>query len=116
MSNDTAKWMQFYGDMKEEDPQNMLPPLGRTVSVTVFVEADHGSNVVTRRSPIGYLPCVMNALMTSFRKKQIMFEASTYGPELVARRIVPDIIVEMRIKYKRIGLPLVGATEVYCDS
>ena len=54
--------------------------------------------------------------MASFGKKQNTVEASTYGSELVAMRVVRDRIVEMRIKCKSIGLPLVGPTEVYCDN
>ena len=43
-------------------------------------------------------------------------ESSTYGPELVALRIVRDRIVEMRIKLKAIGVPLLGPANVYCDN
>jgi hypothetical protein len=114
--NNTAQWEEFYGSLREEDPPNMPTPLGRAVSMTAFVDADHGSNVITRRSQTGYFLFVMNALMASFSKKQNTVEASTYGSELVALRIVRDRIVEMRIKCKSIGLPLVGATEVYCDN
>ena len=46
--------MEFYDDTKEEDPLNMPPPLGRAVSMTAFIDADHGNNVVTRRSEITY--------------------------------------------------------------
>ena len=33
--------MELYGDLKEEDPPNMPPPLGRAISMTGFVDADH---------------------------------------------------------------------------
>ena len=114
--NNNVDWMEFYGDLKEEDPPNMPTLLGRPVSMTAFVDADHASNVVTRRSHSGYFVFIMNALMVSFSKKQNTVEASTYGSELVAMRIVCDRIVEMRIKCKSIGLPFLRSSEVYCDN
>ena len=38
--------MELYGDLKKEDPLDMPPPIGRAVSITGFVDVDHGSNVV----------------------------------------------------------------------
>ena len=43
-------------------------------------------------------------------------EASTYGAELVAMRIARDMIVELRLKLKSIGVPMVGPANVFCDN
>ena len=40
--NNMAGWIELDGDLKEEDPPNMPSPLGGAVSVTVFIDADHG--------------------------------------------------------------------------
>ena len=111
-----ANWKEFYGNVTEEDPPRMPEPLGCPVSMTAFVDADHASNVVSRRSHTGYFLFIMNALMCSFSKKQNTVESSTYGSELVALRIVRDRIVAMRIKCKSIGVPLMGPANVYCDN
>ena len=64
----------------------------------------------------GILIFVNNALICSFSKRQNTVESSTYGSELVALRITHDLIVELRIKLKSIGVPLLGPTNVYCDN
>ena len=43
-------------------------------------------------------------------------ESSTYRSELVTMRIARDVIVELRIKLKSIGVPLLGPSNVYCNS
>ena len=89
--------MKCCGGLKKEDPPNMPPPLGRSVLMTVFVDADHGSNVLARRSHIAWhLLAGKNTV-----------SASTYGSKLLATRIVHDRIVEMRITCKSICLSLV---------
>jgi hypothetical protein len=44
-----AYWKEFYGDV-EELPRNMPIPRGKKVTISVFVDANHAGNVVTRRS------------------------------------------------------------------
>jgi len=94
----------------------MPEPLGNPVSTTAFVDADHASNVVTRRSHTGILLFVCNALIRYYSKRQNTVESSTFSSELVAMRICRDMIVELRIKLKSIGVPLLGPTDVCCDN
>ena len=91
----------------------MPAPLGLPVDTTCFEDADHASNVVTRRSHTGIMLFVNNALIRSFSKRQNTVELSTFGSELVALRIARDMIVELRLKLKSIGIPLLGPTNVY---
>ena len=83
---------------------------------TEFVDADHASNVVTRRSHSGIFYFLNNALIKSFSKRQNTVELSTFGSELVALRIARDMAVEMRLKLMSIGVPLMGPTNVFCDN
>ena len=108
--------MEFYGDVKEDDPPGMPEPLGQPVMQSAFVDSDHAGNVVTRRYHTGYFIFLNNAMIVSFSKRQNTVESSTYGSELVALRMVRDGIVEMRIKLKAIGVPLLGLANVYCDN
>ena len=94
----------------------MLQPLGRPVDTTCFDDADHASNTVTQRSHTGIMLFVNNALIKSYSKRQNTVESSTFGSELVALRISRDLIVELRLKLKSIGVPLLGPTNVYCDN
>jgi hypothetical protein len=41
------QWRDFYGDITEELPPHMPEPLGKSVDITCFVDADHAGNIVT---------------------------------------------------------------------
>ncbi len=51
--NITADWVEFYRDVKEEDPPNMPEPLGAPVDSTAFEDSDHAGNLITHRSHTG---------------------------------------------------------------
>ena len=53
--NSYADWKGFYGDVVEEDTPNIPEPMGKPVIIMAFVDSDHASNVVTRRSHTGIL-------------------------------------------------------------
>ena len=61
-----ADWKDFYGDMEEELPPKVPKPLGKSVHMTYFVDANHAGNVVTRKSHTGVLIYVMNATIIWF--------------------------------------------------
>ena len=109
-------WSDFYGNIVEEDPPNMPVPLGNSVIMSCFVDADHGGNKVTRRSHTGIVILLNNAPISVFSKRQNTCESSTYGSELVAMRIARDQISALRIKLKCFGVPINGATNMFCDN
>ncbi|KAL7544832.1 hypothetical protein ACHAWF_008193 [Thalassiosira exigua] len=114
--NGTADWAEFYGDVVEEDPRGAPEPIGKPVDIFAFCDSDHASIVVMRRSHSGIFLFTQNALIFSFSKKQSTVEASTYGAELVTMSFARDMIVELRLKLKSIGVPMVGPTNVFCDN
>jgi hypothetical protein len=113
--NSGADWKEFYGNVKEEDPPNMPPPLGAPVSITCFVDSDHAGNKVTRCSHTGIIIFINNAPIQVFSKKQNTCESSEYGSELVAMRIACNMVSALRIKLKCFGIPLQGPSNVLGD-
>lgn len=109
-------WTDFYGEVVEEDPPDMPEPLGRSVTIGCFVDADHAGNRVTRRSHTGIIIFLNKAPIMTFSKRQNTCESSTYGSELVAMRIARDLIVGLRIKLKCFGVPIDGPANVHCDN
>ena len=87
-------WEDFYGDIREEIPPNMPEPLGKAMSLSAFVDADHAGNLVTRRSQTGFFIFIQNSVMDWCSKKQNTVEGSTFGSEHVAARIC----VEKKLK------------------
>jgi hypothetical protein len=94
----------------------MPEPLGKSVDISCFVDANHAGNVITRRSHTGILIFVQNALIMWYSKKQNTVESSTFGSELVALRIARDLLVALRIKLKMFGVPINGLLNVFCDN
>ena len=66
-----TNWLKsIYGeDLQEEIPVNMLRPLGKPMSVNVFVDASHASENLTYRSHTWILICVNNTPIDWFSER-----------------------------------------------
>jgi hypothetical protein len=53
-------WSEFFPDAIEDIPDKSPPPYGEPVKLTVYVDADHARNNVTRRSVTGILLLINN--------------------------------------------------------
>lgn len=111
-----VNWKEQYPGASEELPKDMPKPMGKPVTITVFVDADHASERVTRRSVTGILLFVNSTPIKWYSKKQNTVETSTYGAELVALRIAVEMIIEYRYKLRMMGIPVKGPAKVYCDN
>ena len=111
-------WSDIYDieDVKEERPPRMPEPRGRSVKMSVFVDADHAGNKVTRRSHTGVLIFLQNALTVWYSKRQNTVESSTFGSEFVVMRIAKDMAIALRYKLRMFGIPIDGAADVFCDN
>jgi hypothetical protein len=109
-------WTEFYGDVEEELPPKMPEPLGRPVTISTFVDANHAGNVVTRRSHTGILIYLQNTPVIWQSRRQNTVETSTFGSEFVALRTARDTIVALRYKLRMFGIPIEGPAYVYCDN
>jgi hypothetical protein len=65
-----SNWMEFYSDAGEEIPKDLPPEKGPRVRMTVYVDADHAYDVVTRRSITGILVMLNNTPITWISKGQ----------------------------------------------
>jgi len=106
----------FYPGAKEQIPQNAPPPRGNPVTTTAYVDADWAGDTTNRRSHSGVLLFVNSAPINWFSKKQTTVETSTHGAELVATRIGIDMVDALRYKLRMFGVPIDGATTIYCDN
>ena len=78
--------------------------------MTVYVDADHAHDLVTRRSITGILMMLNNTPIRWVSKRQKTVETSTYGSELVASRIATELILEVRFMLRSLGVALDGPT------
>jgi hypothetical protein len=109
-------WIEFYPDAEEDIPPDMLIPMGTEAKVTVYVDADHARDKVTRRSVTGIMLLLNNTPLVWISKRQKTVETSTYGSEMVAARVAIDLIIEMRYKLRMLGIALEKQTMLVGDN
>ena len=111
-----VNWQEQYPGASEEIPSGMPPPKGTPASITVFVDADHAGDKVTRRSVTGIILYVNKSPIKWYSKRQNTIESSTYGAELVALRIAVEMVMEYRYKLRMMGMPVEGPDTILCDN
>ena len=94
----------------------MLTPKGKAARLTLFVDADHAHDQVTRRSITGILVMLNNTPIRWVCKRQKTAESSTYGWELVTARIATELILELRYTLRMLGVPLDGPALMLRDN
>ena len=98
-------WREFYPEAEEHIPdlKDIPDPLGPMVRMTVYKDADHAHDIVTRRSVTGILLLINNTPVKYISKRQKTVETSTYGSELVAAKQAVELILEYRYKLRMMG-------------
>ena len=87
---DGVDWAEFYPDAVtngEGIPPNAPAPRGNPVQLTMFCDASHATDLVTRRSTTGILFFLNGAPIKWYSKRQNTIESSTFGSEFVALKI-----------------------------
>jgi hypothetical protein len=113
---DHSNRMEFYPDASEEIPKDLPLEKGARVRMTVYVDADHTHDLVTRRSITGILVMLNNTPIRCISKRQKTVETSTYGSELVASRIATELILEVRYMLRSLGVALDGPALMLGDN
>ena len=109
-------WHDFHCDVKEAIPGDMPEPRGNVMSTHCFVDASHGSDKMTRRSQTGIMIFCNKAPITWFSKRQNTVETSTFGSEFQAMKNAVELTEALRYKLRMFGVPLEGATNIFCDN
>ena len=91
-------WTQFYPWAKDKIPEDRPDPLGRPVQLTMFVDASHAANIVTRQSRTGVLLFVNSAPVMWYLKKQNSVETSSFGSEFMALKTGVELLEALRYK------------------
>ena len=107
---------ELYPDSEDQLPYNMPQPRGNPVDISVFVDADHAGNRVTRRSHTGIIIYVNQAPIMWYSKKQNTIETSTFGSEFVALKIAVELVESLIYKLRMFGVPIEGEARIFCDN
>ena len=103
-------------DLKEIMPGNMPEPRGQGMVMRAYVDADHASDSITRRSRTGFIVLLNAAPIYWFSKKQSTVETSSFGSEFVAMKQVTEYVRGLRYKMRMMGISVLGPTYIYGDN
>jgi hypothetical protein len=73
---DHSNWMEFYPDTSEEIPKDLPLEKGPKVRMTIYVDADHAHDLVTRRSITEILVMINNTPIRWISRRQKTVETS----------------------------------------
>jgi hypothetical protein len=90
--------------LAEELPNNMPKPCGPSMTMRVFVDADHVGDLLTRHSRTGFIVFPNGAPIYWSSKKQTSCEMSTFGSEFVAMKQATEYIHGLRYKLRMMGI------------
>jgi hypothetical protein len=94
----------------------MPTPRGLGSITRVFVDADHATDNITRRSRTGFLVYLNNAPVYWFSKKQTSVETSSFGSEFAAMKQCTEYIRGLCYKLRMMGIPIEGPSYIYGDN
>jgi Reverse transcriptase (RNA-dependent DNA polymerase) len=110
-------WHNFYPDATHETiPHDMPIPLGQPVQISLFCDAAHATDLVTRRSTTGFVFFLNGTPIQWYSKRQNTIESSTFGSEFVALKIATEANDALRYKLRMFGVPIDGPTNGFCDN
>ena len=100
----------------EDLPQNMPEARGFGFTMRAFVDADHATDSITRRSRTGFLVYLNKAPIYWTSKKQISVETSSFGSEFTAMKQCTEYVRGLRYKLRMMGIPCEGPAFIYGDN
>ena len=100
----------------EELPSNMPKPCGPSMTVRVYVDANHAGDLLTRRSRTGFIVFFNGAPIYWSSKKQTSCETSTFGNEFVAMKQVTAYNRGLRFKLRMMGITVDEPAYVFGDN
>ena len=109
-------WAPFYGDLQEAKPLNAPKPLGKEVTLHMFVDSDHAGDKSDRRSRAGYMIFMNMDIINWHTKKQATVEGAVFGAKFVAMKQGVEALRGIRFKLRIMGVKIDGPTYVYGDN
>ena len=105
-----------FGELTEELPTNRPEERGMGFIMTAFVDADHASDTVTRRSRTGFLVYLQSAPIFWYSKKQNGIETSSFGSEFMAMKQCTEYIRGLRYKLRMMGIACNEPAMIHADN
>ena len=112
----TQELVALYPDAAEKLDANLPTPLVGEISITIFVDSDHGHDNVTRRSITGLIAFLGRTPDFYLLKRQGAIKTSTYGAEFCAMKTVVEEIIAIRYIMRCLGVNVETASLLCGDN
>jgi len=109
-------WKDYYPDAHEVMPTNAPPPRGKAIQISMFCDASHATDLITRRSTTGIIIFAQGTPILWYSKRQNTIETSTFGSEFVALKIATEMVEGFRYRLRMMGVPIAGQVNTFCDN
>ena len=111
------EWLHtVYGNIRELLPRDCPEPLGKTVVLTHYVDANLYHDFTTGRALTGVLHLLNGTPIDWFSKCQATVETATYGSEFVADRITTDHIIDICTTLSYLGVKVDKPSYLFGDN
>jgi hypothetical protein len=93
-----------YPDAVEERSSGEPEMLGKALNLTVYADADHAHDQVTRRSITGIIVFIGSTPIIAKSTRQGSVESSTYSAEFNSARAATELIIGLRLLLRSLGI------------
>jgi hypothetical protein len=96
--------MKKYPEAMEEKSTRTPEILGEALNLTVYADADHAHDQVTRRSITGIIVFIGSTPIIAKSTRQGSVESSTYSAEFNSARAATELIIGLRLLLRSLGV------------
>ena len=101
---------------KEEIPANAPEARGQGFTMSGYVDADHATDSMTRKSRTGFIIYLNNAPIYWLSRKQLSVESSSFGSEFCAMKQCTEYVRRLRYKLRMMGIAISEPTYLFGDN
>ena len=105
-----------YSEFKEPVPPNAPEARVSGFVITVYVDADHAGDTITRKSRTGFIIFLNSAPIYWTSKKQNGIETSSFESEFQALKHCCEYLRGLRYNLRMMGIYVDGASFIYGDN
>jgi hypothetical protein len=105
-----------YGDSKEDIPADAPKPLGKSVTLSHYFDANLMHDVLSGKAVTGCVHFANKTPIMWHSKKQSTSETATYGAEFIAGRTCIEQAIDLRNSFRYLGVPINNVSYVFGDN
>ncbi|KAI2501305.1 Reverse transcriptase (RNA-dependent DNA polymerase) [Fragilaria crotonensis] len=109
-------FLDDYPDAAEDVASDFPTPYGTELETSVFFDADHAHDHVTRRSISGLIVFVGSTPVIWQSKRQGCIATSTYCAEFISMRSAVEEAISIRYMLRCLGVPVLRPTDLFGDN